>query len=417
MNTLKATQRFELAAVNVRTLICLNLVIISFMDSFVMWNDLLPGKLFTYGLKALNILSLLYLMQRSRPDKYAWVLLYLPLTWFVIEEGSIPGSIQYFYSSSLPVVSFLLLRDDEQVFVVTTYLKIIAALFIPGIVIYVLINVAALPHLTYLRDGKRVYENYFFLCYSLPHIHFRFFSVFDEPGVIGTLSALVVFYYKELVSRRVYILYIICGILSVSLFFIIVLFPMLYFSNIRSVTVAKRWKKVARFSMVLVLMYFSFIVALNSMKDNPLIKTAVYNRFKWENGLIVGIMNNRDDVLPGFDAAFTNFSNRGGSAYWFGRGKGTTVDMFGASALSYRISLFEKGALIMIYVVFLMLLMHPVRKNFLFSIISVLFICMLLYQRPFFYKIDYFTLIFVGVRFIPSYERKKENSTYSPQPV
>lgn len=414
MNTLRAPYEFDLASVNVRKLICLNLALIAFMDSFVMWNDAIGGKLFTYGLKALNLLALLGLLQKSRFDKYMWVLLYLPLTWFVWEEDSIIGSFQYVFSSTLPVVSFLLLKDEEQLYVIKVYLKIIAVLFIPGLVIFFLINVVSLPHFTDTRES-RSYENYFFLYYTLAHVKFRFFSVFNEPGVVGTLAAIVVFYYRKFLSKKEYILYVICGFLSLSLFFIIMFFPLLYFSDIQFISRWKKIKKVIGFTVALVIMYLGFVVVMNELKNNPLIRVAVYNRFKWENGLIVGVVSNRDEVIAGFDDAYTSMQSKGGERYWFGNGKAAVAKNFGASALSYRISLYDKGVVIMFYVAFVVLLMHPVRKNFFFSIISICFIVLVIYQRPMFYKIDYFILIFAGVRLIVSYEEKKEDSTHHPQ--
>ncbi|MFS8615683.1 MAG: hypothetical protein FWJ85_02580 [Solitalea sp.] len=384
-------------------MIALNVMLIAFMDSFVLWNDALPGKLFTYGLKLLNLIALVYLLSENKPIKYAWAFAVLPLVWIVWEEESAVASFQYLFSSVLPVVSFVLLPDEEQIFAVRSYLKLILYLFIPGIVIYVLLNLVPLPHLTYTRslDG-RAYENYFFLNYSLSHIHFRFFSVFDEPGVVGSLAAMVVFYYRRFLSQWEYLIYIIAGLLSFSLFFMIMFVPLYYFSDLRFLpTIKQKWIKVVIAGIALIVCYFGFIFLLNQIKEDPVLKYAVYNRFEWKNGFVVGAVDNRTASIDGFTEAYdqTRISD---PAFWTGHGKDAVREEMGASGLSYKILVYEKGVLIAAYVLLLFLIMHPWNKQFIFSVVSLLFLLALFYQRPLFFKIDYFMLLFAGLKLATS---------------
>ncbi|MDR6566557.1 hypothetical protein [Chitinophaga ginsengisegetis] len=311
-------------------------------------------------------------------------------------------------------MTFLLLPDDNQIYTIKIYLRLILYLFVPGIFIYILINIFNVPHLTYVRADKREYENYYFLYYSLSTVHFRFFSIFDEPGVVGSLSAMVVMYYRKFLSKREYIAFICAGFLSFSLFFIVT-FPIIYyFSDIRYIPYQKRVKKLFTCALILVVFYFSFILAITQFINNPIIQFGIYNRFKWENGLIVGMVNNRD-ILPGFDESYTSFVERNEADLWLGKGKNSVADEFGASGLSYRISIYEKGILIVLYMLGLIILMHPWHRQFIFSLVSVIFILMLLFQRTLFFKIDYFSLLFIGSGIITKYA-KKENSTYNTEP-
>lgn len=414
MEVKSLTNTNSFATMSARKLICVNLVAIAFMDSFVLWNDPLPGKLFTYALKLINIFAIVFLAEKTTLNKYIWAIITIPLLWIVWDETSLPASLQYFYSSTLPVICFLLLRDEEQSFVARTYLKFILFLFIPGLLIYILINLLPVPHLAYTRSlDQRSYENYFFLYYSLAHTRFRFFSVFDEPGVVGSLAAIVVFYYRKVLSRRAYIIYVIAGILSVSLFFLLSFIPAYYFSEIRYLSLRKRVTKSLMALVAAAAFYLLIVFLLNQIRDDSLLSYALYNRFKWENGFIVGVVNNRDAAIIGFEDAYDSFIEKNGLTFWLGNGKNSVAQRFGNSGLSYRILLFEKGMLTGIYLMLLILLLHPWRKQFIFSLLSVGFLLLLLYQRPLFFKIDYFILIFTGVKLISKYAEKK-NYTYNP---
>ncbi|WP_326995255.1 hypothetical protein [Chitinophaga sp. 212800010-3] len=336
----------------------------------------------------------------------------IPLVWNVWDEKSLPASIQYLFSSTLPIVSFLLLKEEYQTYVVKTYLRLILYLFIPGFLIYLLINVISLPHLNYVRDlDKRSYENYFFLYYTQDTVRFRFSSVFDEPGVVGSLAAIVVLYYRRFLSQKEYLAYIIAGVLSVSLFFIIT-FPILYyFSDIRDLSNRQRIRKIFTVIAAFIVFYFTLIAILNQLKEIPLFEFAVYNRFKWENGLIIGVVDNRD-ILEGFNNAYDKLMANGGTELLFGKGKNSVTEEFGASGLSYRITIYEKGIVIVSYMLLLIILIQHWRKQLVFSVISLIFILLLLYQRTLFFKIDYFILIFVGSGILTKYAKEK-NSPYN----
>lgn len=397
--------------INIYVAISINIAIIAFLDSFVMWNDPLPGKLLTYGLKLLNIPAFFFLLLKNKMQNYVWALAALPLVWYVWDEKSLVLSLQYLYSATLPVLCFLLLKEELQIYTVKVYLRIIFYLLCIGLIIYIPINILPVPHLNYQRGlDSRTYENYFFLYYTMGYVRFRFSSVFDEPGVVGTLAAIVVFFYRDFLSKREYVVYIVAGFLSMSLFFIVT-FPALYFfSALRNMTPLQRLKRLIIFQIAAVFIYFAFVVALNSVKDDPVMKFALYNRFKWENGLITGVVNNRD-ILGGFDDGYQELWSKQGAPLWVGHGKNAVTEHFGASGLSYRISIYEKGLLLMLYVAGMILVILPWRTNVIFSIVSVAFIVALLFQRTLFFKIDYFILIFVGAGLLSKYEKEK-NRTY-----
>lgn len=397
------TRKIRDLPISIPGIIAFNVMLIAFMDSFVLWNDPLPGKLFTYGLKLLNLLALIYLISRNQPYRYLWAFLVLPLVWIVWEEESAIASFQYLFSSVLPVISFVLLKEEEQVFAVKSYLKLILYLFIPGMLLYILLNLFPIPYLTYTRtlDGRE-YENYFFLNYSLSHIHFRFFSVFDEPGVVGTLAAVVVFYYRRFLKPWEYWMYVIAGVASFSLFFIIMFIPLFYFSDLRFLpTLKQKLIKLSTAGVAIILCYFGFVFALNQIKEDPVLKYAIYNRFEWKNGLIIGTIDNRTAAIEGFQAAYEENDARD-FAYWIGHGKDSVREEMGASGLSYKVLIYEKGRLIVVYIMLLFLIMHPWKSNFMFSIISVVFLLALFYQRPLFFKIDYFMLLFTGIKIAAS---------------
>ena len=123
------------------------------------------------------------------------------------------------------------------------------------------------------------------------------------------------------------------------------------------------------------------------------------------------MVNNRD-ILPGFDASYTSLAEKKDVNFWLGNGKNSVAEEFGSSGLSYRISIYEKGVIIAIYILLLISLMQPWRKDFIFSAVSFVFILLLLFQRTLFFKIDYFILIFIGSRIVTKYA-KEGNSSHS----
>lgn len=385
-------------------LISFTLVIIALMDSMIMWGVPTLGKLLTYGLKLIILISVPFLVSYSKKSNYLWALAVLPFSWILFDEKSIFSFFQYFYSAILPVVTFFLLPPYYRKWCVIVFFDIVCSLFTIGFVVYIVLNLGFVPpYLTYIRDlDGRTYYNFFFIYYTQgldPLTLIRFTSAWDEPGAVGTMCAIILFYFRKELSKRQFYTFLIAGFLSLSMFFIIVVIPILYFSKFRDYARYKQVVKSFLFFIFIIIAYFSFSFLGSMTKEHPVLKFSIYHRFKWEGPLIVGVHSNRD-VMDGFEEAYQRFVSDGGIQYWItGKGKYVTIEEFGTTGLSHRILIYEKGALILIYLAFFYLVMHKNwRKDLFFNIASIVFLTLLFTQRPLLYGFYFIMIIYNGLR-------------------
>ncbi|GEM_PF-2979646 len=401
-------------------MISLILVIIALMDSMIMWGVPTLGKLITYGLKLLILTAIPFLIHCSKKANFFWALAVLPFTWILFDEKSIGSLFQYFYSAVLPIFTFFLLPPIYRKWCVLVFLKIVSILFFIGFIFYILLNIGIVPpHFTYIRDHDgRTYYNFLFMYYTQgldPLILLRFPSAWDEPGVIGTMCAMVLFYFRSELSKNQFYIFFIAGCLSLSMFFIIMIVPILYFCKFREFSVAKKNWRSLLFLILIVVGYFGASFLANKTKDHPMLKFSVYHRFKWEGQFIVGVYSNRD-VMEGFEESYQKFVSNGGMQFWItGKGKNSTVDEFGSTGLSHRILIYEKGLFILLYLALFYIYMHVNwRKDYIFNLVSILFLLLLFTQRPLLYGLYFVMIIYSGLRLRLTID--EENSSYNSLP-
>lgn len=409
--------------VDIRKLICINLVLIAFFDSYPVYSTIIPVRVFVYGLKFLNMYALLMLLLKNSYKNYILAALIFPVWWAYYNEDSLLISIQLLYSGIFPVLTFALLRDEERFKVAQWYIKIFITLLIIGLPIYLLINLFDIPPLFSIQRGEvgkgRLYDNYLLFYWTRAGVENRFSSVFDEPGVVGTIIPIIMFYYRRMLSRFEFWILIISGVLSLSLFFLIVFLPVIYFSNTRLLRTQQLAFRIA-FSVVFIcISYVAFVIAARSTKDDPILSLRVYNRFEWKNDWIVGVVNNRDTRIRGFESMYQGFIDESDADLYTGRGKDYMLKVYGGSTLSYRVFVLERGILILFYLTFLFAYFHPWRKYFIFSLISMLILMLVFFQRPMLYSLNYFLLVYVGLKLFemqvpPKSEEIDPNNENSP---
>lgn len=381
----------------------INLVAIMFFDSFAVYSSFTFVKLGIYGLKMLNVLGILFLLYRNTLKKYIAVLLILPFWWFFLDERSLGVSFQLLYSGVLPIITFMLLRDDDQRKVAWWFVKLLFYLCLIGLPIYFLINLVGIPPLFSFTKGEgvggagRTYDNYLFFYWTRSRVELRFSSVFDEPGVLGTIIPLIVYYYRNQLSKFQLIIFLLCGFLTMSLFFMLLIVPALYFSNIRKFSKRKIWVSTIFSVIIMVVAYLSLVFYARSTLNDRELALRVYYRFEWKNDWIVGVINNRDQFVRGFDEYYQQFNDPKTIEYYVGRGKNHMKEVFGGSTLSYRVLHLNKGAIIILYLLLLYAAIHPWRRHFMFSLISMIIIVLTFYQRPLLYSVNFVALLYAGI--------------------
>lgn len=400
--------------VNVRFLICLNICLIAIFDSYTFWSLLVPGKIIIYILKLLCLPSLFYLGMKNELKNYLLAIITLPFIWVYL-EAQLFNSVQYAFSGITAILCFTLLSDTEKVQVAKWYLRIISYFLIIGLALYLLVIILGIN--IYKADIRhpdgRMYASYFHIYYYAYLVRYRFASIFDEPGVLGTLAAMATFYHRKLLKPWQYIAYIFSGILSISLFYITLFLPLLLLANIQFASFGRQVKKIIIFMAVMVMLYLSLCFTINALKSNDIIRVFIYERFEWKSGFITGIVNVRDDDIKGLNEVFDNLDKRPDYKLILGHGRQAVTDDFGGAGLSYKVFIYRFGFLIAVYLLMIFFVLHPWRKKFLFSLISFLFVLAIFIQRPLIYKIDFFILLYTGIRIIPGLfdEKNRKNIT------
>ena len=204
--------------------------------------------------------------------------------------------------------------------------------------------------------------------------NFRFFGLYDEPGVIGTFSSVFLICDNFDFKKKLNIVLLVSGILSMSLPF----YAVIFFYILTHVS----WKY-----KILLVSIISIIAV--SLYNNEIIYYYVFRRFTFEDGTFVG--DNR--TIDSFESFYKNFKN--GPDYLWGLGAGTSaLQNYGGS--SYKQIIVDYGFLFFIvYVIALYANGFSItkwKKSIFYGII----IFLVLYQRPFISSIVYVFIIIVS---------------------
>lgn len=199
----------------------------------------------------------------------------------------------------------------------------------------------------------------------------RFFGMFDEPGVVGTFTGIILFVEKYKFSKQ-NLIFLIAGLLSFSFYFILLtILGLLIFTHGR--------KKV-----VCILVFVSVFLLTKSI---PTVDTLIWKRAQIEDGRLAGD-NRTTDAFDSYYKAFANSPD----FLWGRLGEGA-VDV---SSASYKQLVINYGLILcLFYVFFLCLLSYSKVRNWKYTILSMILILTLLYQRPFIFSPIYFFVLYI----------------------
>lgn len=280
------------------------------------------------------------------------------------------------FTISLVVVPFL----KRDVFEITiAYFHVILAFLLAGALLFWLAKMLGitLPSHSIASLNVEYSEGYTayppFLVQKNSFFDFyRFFGPFDEPGVVGTVSLLMLYIDNYNFKKWYNIVFLLSGFCSASFVFVIgSLIYLCYFVFTRDT------KKGVALVVMLALFYLF-------TKDFPMFNTLFYDRMEWDasSGKFVGD-NRFSDTQKDYIESI-----RGTYDYWFGDHGKSAGDFLGAR--SYLDAIISYGALFCFAYVLLFLLYAINNKLKLKSILLYLFIMLLiLYQRPNFMHVSY----------------------------
>ncbi|MAD12973.1 MAG: hypothetical protein CMC04_09700 [Flavobacteriaceae bacterium] len=267
----------------------------------------------------------------------------------------------------LPLV-FLILPKIYQKDIFEKFLSIISVIFALGFITYFLRFFVDLPSfsLSPLNDLKKDFYDVYLFDVTLPQdksLLPKFFSLFDENGVVGTLCALLISYKKLSISSFTDKVILLAGIISFSLtFYIVLIINLVYNFN-------------KRYVLIFPLLFFIYSIIPNTNTLN----IYILDRLKITEKGISG--DNRTSKY--FDENFDYFISKGGNDILFGRGLFAEVkdDKYNIGLSSYKVLVYRHGILgcllFLSFFTFLTWKLAPTSRGFFFLLIFIL----LLYQR------------------------------------
>lgn len=208
--------------------------------------------------------------------------------------------------------------------------------------------------------------------------YFRFMSFYDEPGVVGTISGLLLL--SRGVKIRDWLTYpvLISGLISLSLaFYIMLVVYILLISGLKT-----------KFFITLVL-FGIILLSYNYIEEY--LNLYIFERLDFSNGKLSG--NNR--TSDSYDYFFSNFI-RNDNNFFFGYGNNyaKSVNYGGAS---YKDIIVDNGILFFIaYILSFLAFARTKLNNKALFIYIITFVCVF-YQRPFIHTFVYLILLVLPI--------------------
>lgn len=291
------------------------------------------------------------------------------------------------YISIMFVPTLFVSSSDFLSKIFKAFINLYSFFLIPSIIIFIIVFIVGidLPHtviqpLNELKDYK--YLQYPFLIYGdqvYKTVFPRFYGYFDEPGVIGTISSVILLSSKFNLKKLINIPIFIAGLLSFSLVFYILLVTYGFI--------------IARFKYKIIT-FFVIIITLTLLKDNQIFNGLIMDRISYENAELP--RNSRS--VKGFDTWFKQYAKT--DEFYFGLGtKESRRHNPGGSY--YKDLIVSYGVLT--FILFTTLLTIRAFYKFKFKkefIIYVVILIFVLYQRPYITNYLYMFLLIAPVPYL-----------------
>lgn len=371
------------------------------MNPYFMWNTYLNGSfnILRQFVLLITFLTMLfyYFYMRRISIKIIVIGNSFVLIWILQRVSG--GIFNFAFGSVLTILiisMFVNLSDENKKAIYEKFVTIFALSLISGIVVWFITTIGInIPYSELISDhqGKVAagfyYKHHFGSIY-LSNIYFtmmqRLCGMFDEPGVVGTFSALILVgnrFGKRKDWKNVVIF--IAGILSFSLAFWLILIVAYLIWNFK-----KGLTHIIASILVLSFIYFIFI----NINTNIEYINTLQSRMTIVNGTLAG--NSRSDEP--FDIAFNIFLKGNDGNRLFGNGINAAQNnpaMFGS--YTYKMLIYDYGFLGFTALIlwFLLTILKLYKKNW--NCLTLLFVFLIsIYQRPYVFELYYIIVLFGG---------------------
>ena len=303
------------------------------------------------------------------------------------------GYTIYGIGSTLLILPIFLLDKKFLSDVFVAYSILFSVTIIPSIIVYALIVFFGLEFQSNIISPLNIskigdYLQYPFLVVFRDswNISPRFYGYYDEPGVVGTISGVLLIINKFNFKNKFNIPIFIAGVFSISFYFFVI-------CAIYIIIYAKTIYKVVAIALC------TFLVSI--FYSNEILYSTIFKRFEIIDGSFVG--DNRIDYYS--SVWYEKFQNS--SDYLFGVG-GYSNWRENYHGASYKELIINYGLIFFIlYVVFFLLLSFKLIKKPKEFSIYVLILLSILYQRPFIDDMLYVFLLYASI-FVLSRQSKIE---------
>jgi hypothetical protein len=379
--------------ISIEKLLAIVLVILMFSSNplWFLWgfNYYIVGACVLF-LLTIQISRLNSINKKNALFAFLYILLFC---YFVV----IKGFFEFRVSSVLFFVALLsafLLKEKEKVlaldYITKTYAIILGVSFVFWFIHNFLYQIPYKFDLMYgdlwgKAENLTFYHYIFFIQPQMDYV--RFYSVFDEPGVIGTFSAFILFAQKYNFKKISNVIILVASFFSYSLAFYVITFLGMVFIYFYE----NRIKSILALSTIS-LVASTFILSIESFR------LVVLNRFN-DFG---DSLSRRNGVLSSqFYEEFLNSTN-----IFFGMPLNfLTINKQLIDGQSYKFFIIEYGV-VGVFLICLIYLFFAIRSKSLFSIVLFLIFLISFVQRPFLFT-PWQIILFV---LICSYFSKSENS-------
>jgi len=321
------------------------------------------------------------------------LLAFLTLAVFFILQFSYTGVDIHIDSMIIMIFLFILLNKNLKLEILNNFLNIYIYFLIPSLILYILIaagtpiewdklipinNTKAAQSYLYYREypGMIVISTLIFP-FGSGEI-FRLSGVFDEPGVIGTLSAVLLVVFNSNLTKFKRTILIVSGMLSFSLFFFIVIILFLVY------------KKPKLFMVVFLSIVVLFGLFNKQVKQNELVYRYIIERLSDPSHI-----DNRTSQC--FEENFSQMLLSNSAILGKGQNAAQKLncDVSSWKTIVYNHGILGFGLIVIFYTsIFLHLLNKSSKKRILDFFFILLIFILAMYQRPGFNTIWYFTLFY-----------------------
>ena len=341
------------------------------MRPYFVWQ--MPEIIMILASLAISIIAAAHISYKNNKDLLCFLIIaYLFLS--LMRGAHIGGTIINLSYAFLPFMNrdFLLKVYDKFRIIIIFFLTVSMISYIT-----VLIGLQSTSEMIEpLNDLKQLqYAKFFFLVLPNEIDGFgRYCSVFDEPGVVGTLAGLMMCVEGFNLKKIGNIIILLNGLLSLSLFFYLISAIFLLY------------KLPSKYKMLFIIgVAILYVLTI----ENEILKVAIWDRLTInDEGAMSGDNRNSDELLEVWDRSKYNLQ------ILFGYGEKFVRDYTGSASI--QLFILRDGLLFVlmyfsVYLIYAKRIINSNRDFILFALILFL----TLYQRPGFCGIDY-TLLFAS---------------------